>query len=225
MALIMTEVFNAARSQSKKAAKKAHRHVDEYSEIMRAEKPSRNFFLSYIPKPHRAHFATQEAEEQIVLILRQHPIVLWKRIALIALAVVVPLFSGPGFLADFFPPNFIMAMRFSWYLLTFSFALETFLIWFFSVFIITDERIVDVDFVSLLLRDISSAKIDAIQDLSSKAGGLLASVVNFGTVHIQTAGEQREIEFENVPYPAKVMALLNELIIEEEREKAEGRVR
>jgi hypothetical protein len=99
------------------------------------------------------------------------------------------------------------------------------LIWFFSVFIITDERIIDVDFVSLLFKDVSSAKIDAVQDISSKTGGMLASLLDFGTVHIQTAGEQREIQFENVPHPAKVAALLNELMLEEEREKTEGRVK
>jgi len=52
----------------------------------------------------------------------------------------------------------------------------------------------------------------------------LATVVDYGTVYIQTAGEKTEIEFENVPQPAKVAAILNELLLEEEREKIEGRV-
>ena len=117
-----------------------------------------------------------------------------------------------------------MLFRSSWYMLMFSYALATFLIWFFSVFIITDERIIDVDFVSMLFKDVSAAKIDVIQDVSSKTSGFLASVINYGTVYIQTAGEQREIQFENIPQPAKVAALLNELMLEEEREKHEGRV-
>ena len=115
-------------------------------------------------------------------------------------------------------------MTLGWYTLTLGFALETFLVWFFSVFIITDERIIDVDFLSLLFKDISSAKIDAIQDISSKTGGALATVVDYGTVYIQTAGESTEIQFENVPQPAKVAAVLNELLLEEEKEKLEGRV-
>jgi len=111
-----------------------------------------------------------------------------------------------------------------WYTITMGLALETFLVWFFSVYIITDERIIDVDFISLLFKDVSSAKLDDIQDISSKTGGLLATVVDYGTVYIQTAGEKTEIEFENVPQPAKVAAILNELLLEEEREKIEGRV-
>lgn len=202
-----------------------HRHVDDYSEVMRGIKPANNPFLPFLAKPHKTFFDTQVSGEQIVLILRQHPISLWQKIAAIGIAVFLPGLLGTGFLTSFLPGSYIFAITLAWYMLVFSFALETFLIWFFSVFIITDERIIDVDFVSMLYKDVSSAKIDAIQDISSKTGGLLASMVNFGTVHIQTAGEQREIQFENVPQPAKVAALLNELILEEEREKAEGRVK
>lgn len=247
----MPEVFSAQHSAQKKPAEhtsapssvasqhtsseeahhpqenhtKKRRHVDDYSAIMRGEKPRRNYFLSYLPKPIKVYFDTQAAEENIILILRQHPITFLKQAIIILAALLFPLFSSTGFLQGFFPPSYIFAMGLAWYMLCLSFALQSFLIWFFSVFIITDERIIDVDFVSLLFKDVSSAKIDAIQDISSKTGGMLASLLDIGTVHIQTAGEQREIQFENVPHPAKVAALLNELMLEEEREKTEGRVK
>jgi len=209
---------------NKKNKHHGRRHVDEYSEIMRREKPSGNYFKAFLPKPKNASFDTQTSDEHIVMLLRQHPITLWKNALIILAAVFLPLFSGQSFFTDFLPASYILGINLGWYLLTFSYFLAAFLIWFFSVFIITDERIIDVDFVSLLFKDVSSAKIDAIQDVSSKTGGFLASVVNYGTVYIQTAGEQREIEFENIPQPAKIAALLNELMLEEELEKLEGRV-
>src|SRR5690606_33517842 len=101
---------------------------------------------------------------------------------------------------------------------------ESFLTWFFHVFIITDERIIDVDFISLIYKQVTSAKIDNIEDVSSITGGAVRSIFDFGTVQIQTAGARPEIAFEDVPHPSRVKRLLNELLLEEEREKIEGRV-
>jgi len=233
---MMPEVFNADSAKksnrrsdrhndhNQKEKNNNHRHVDEYSEIMRREKPSRHYFRAFLPKPQKTAFDTQTNEEHIVLILRQHPVTLLKQVTLIVIAVFVPLLTNNSFFANFLSPAYVFGLNLGWYMLVFSYILATFLIWFFSVFIITDERIIDVDFVSLLFKNVSSAKIDAIQDVSSKTSGFLASVINYGTVYIQTAGEQREIQFENIPQPAKVAALLNELMLEEEREKIEGRV-
>ena len=112
-----------------------------------------------------------------------------------------------------------------WYLMVFGFGFEKFLTWYFNVYIITDERIIDYDFFSLMYKRVSEAKIDRIEDITYSMGGALMSVFEFGDVYIQTAGEQRELDFEAVPKPQVVVKLLNELMIEEEREKLEGRVR
>ena len=104
-----------------------------------------------------------------------------------------------------------------------GYALESFLTWFFNVFIVTDERLIDVDFLSLIYKNITAAKLDNIEDITAETGGAIRSIFNFGTVKVQTAGSQPEIEFEDVPQPAKVTRLLNELLLEEEREKIEGR--
>jgi hypothetical protein len=236
----MPEIFSATSPQASVAvaddskpvaeekpakSEKKHRTADDYSEIMRREKPSRNHWRSFMPKPERTSFDTQTNDERILVLLRTHPITLLKQVITIGVAAAFPLFTHWTFFANFLPASYITAINLGWYMLTFSYALATFLIWFYSVYIITDERIIDVDFLSLLYKDVSSAKIDAIQDISSKTSGFLASIVNYGTVYIQTAGEAPEIQFENIPQPAKIASLLNELLIEEEREKAEGRVR
>jgi len=112
-----------------------------------------------------------------------------------------------------------------WYLLTFAFAFERFLSWFYNVNIITDERIVDINFPSILYKDISETKIDRVQDVSAKTGGYIRSLFDYGDVLIQTAGTIPEICFEAIPHPARVSQILNELLYEEEKEKLEGRVR
>lgn len=200
-----------------------HRHVDEYSETMKYERPERNPLASFMPKPPDVRFSEQNTDEHVVLLLRQALITQlgWVVIA-VALAFFPLLFSSIGFFADF-PLAYRTAAGILWYLLLTGFVLEQFLKWFFNVYILTDERIIDIDFLSLIYRSVSAAKIDNIEDTTASTGGFLASIFNYGTVTIQTAAEKREFEFANVPQPTKVTRLINELILEEEREKIEGR--
>jgi hypothetical protein len=83
---------------------------------------------------------------------------------------------------------------------------------------------VDVDFYSLLYRSVSEAKLEKIEDVTSTMAGLGGAMFNYGTISVQTAAEKREFEFVNVPQPTKVTKFLNEMVLEEEREKLEGRV-
>jgi uncharacterized membrane protein YdbT with pleckstrin-like domain len=106
-----------------------------------------------------------------------------------------------------------------------AYVFESFISWFFNVYIVTDERIVDVDFLHLVYRQISYAKIDQIQDITSEMGGVVRTIFNYGDVLIQTAAEISEFTFEAVPVPDQVIKTLSSLQAEEEQEKLEGRVR
>ncbi len=237
----MPEVFSAKTKKTKKTEKKApvhktvehssghkhipHKHVDEYSETLKYEPTCTNPFAAFAPKPLHAHFQSQAPNEHIVLALRKHPItnVPW-------ILVAIGMFFFP-FIISFlipsvyqFPPVFQFMTVIAWYLLVGAFVIESFLSWFFDLNLITDERIIDIDFDNLLYKRVSSAKIENIEDVTSSTGGFIRSMLSFGTVTIQTAGEKREFEFTDVPQPEKVVRILNDMMLEEEREKIEGRV-
>jgi len=183
------------------------------------------FFSAFVPKPRNLRFETQEKKEKIVLLLRRHPITNFPWLLLTGLLIVFPLFIRPFISLDFIPGSYQLILFLCWYLLTFAFAFEKFLTWFFSVNIITDERIIDVNFPTLLYRDITETKIDKVQDVNSKTGGYIRSLFNFGDVLIQTAGTIPEICFEAVPDPERVLRVINQLFYEEEQEKLEGRIK
>ena len=200
------------------------RHVDEYSEVMRQEKPRQSRFHAYVPKPVDVSFASQVSTEQIILILRQHPVT-----QLGAFLAVLGMIAGYFFLQwlgffGFLPLGYQLGMTLFWFLVVIGYSFATFLKWLYNMYIITDERIIDVDVYSLLKRNITSAKIDHIQDVTAANYGLLGSIFNVGIVVVQTAGAHPLLEFGGVPHPARVVTLINELMLEEEREKIEGRV-
>lgn len=200
------------------------RDVTEYSPTIREMKRSRNPLAAFVSQPLKFQFSTQAANEKVILLLRQHPATQVKWLLLATLGVFFPLITNYINFLDFLPASYQTAVIVGWFLVLTGFIVESFLKWYYNVYIITDERIIDVDFNSLLFRNISSAKIDKIEDTTAMTAGFLSVLFDFGTVIVQTAAEKREFEFNGIPHPSKVTTLINDLILEEEREVLEGRV-
>ncbi len=195
-------------------------------EMVVNENPTGNPLAAFMVKP-KIRFETQEREEKVVLLLRRHFITNASWIILAVFLLLAPFFLSavPLLPLPLIPVRFKIVLVAMWYLLIFAFIFERFLSWYYNVNIITDERIVDVDFYSLLYKKVSDTQIANIQDVTFEMGGVLRALFDYGSVYIQTAGERREFDFEEVPHPDRVAKVLNELIMEEEQEKLEGRVR
>lgn len=199
--------------------------VDRYSEVMRGEQPSKNPFDAYAPKPLTVYsFDSQLNDEYVLLLLRKHPLTQLKRFFLLCLMIIAPFIIGQTSFIQNFTAGLRTASLLLWLLLTMGFAFESFLTWFFNVYIVTDERIIDIDFLSLIYKNVAAAKLDNIEDITATTTGAFQSMFNFGTVEIQTSAEKREFEFELVPQPTKVTQFLHEMLVEEEKEKLEGRI-
>jgi hypothetical protein len=82
-----------------------------------------------------------------------------------------------------------------------------FLIWidyYFDVWIITNERIVNIEQKGLFVRHISELSFQNVQDVTSAVNGLLPTILNYGDVAIQTAGAKNRFLFRQVPDPYQV---------------------
>ncbi len=187
---------------------------------------SHNPLSSFCYHPDRVSFEIQDEEEKVILLLRRHiitnvPWTIGAVLMIIAPIVILPFIP----ILSFLPSNYQVVAVLGWYLVTTAFILENFLSWFFNVNLITDERIVDIDFHNLIYKEVSDAKIDKIQDITYNMGGVVRTMFNYGDIFIQTAAEVPTFEYLAVPQPDKVVKILKELMQQEEQEKIEGRVR
>ncbi len=180
--------------------------------------------LLVLPKKN-VKFDTQDPEEEILLILRRHWITntTWFFIAIVLLFAPMVLTFFP--LLSSFPERFRLVFVIIWYLVLLMFTFEKFLSWFFNMTIITDERIIDIDFLNLTTKKVSDCELDKIQDVSFTNSGAFGTIFNYGDVTVQTAAEIVEFVFEDVPRPAKVAEILQRLRTEEKIEALEGRIR
>lgn len=182
-------------------------------------------FSSMLVNPHVFDFEERDSEEKIILVARPHWFTNVSWIITTILLVLAPsLLKYIPIIGDI-PDKFQMMGVLIWYMVTFAFAFEKFLSWYFDVYIITDERVIDIAFNNLLDKKFSEAKISMIQDITSRVSGVSQTMFNYGTVFIQTAAEVAEIHFEMVPNPEKIIKVLQVLRQEEEKETLEGRIR
>jgi membrane protein YdbS with pleckstrin-like domain len=173
----------------------------------------------FMVRPKNITFETQEDDEEIILFLRQHYIVNAGWVFATLVLLFVPTILGPLMLtSNLIPPGipggYFVVIPLIWYLGLFGFALINFLQWYYNVYIVTNERVVDVDWLNLLYKKLSTTQLGRIQDVTYKQGGLLDLFFDYGDVFIQTAGTEQNFEFEKVPQPQSVVRAIDELIEE-----------
>jgi hypothetical protein len=177
---------------------------------------------SFIVEPKVFDFPERENDEEIFLAIRPHWATNFSWIIATIGMVLVPLILNYLKVLDFLPLKYQTVTLLFWCIVTFMFAFEKFLHWYFNVFIITNERLVDIDFNNMLNKHFAEADIDMIQDVSSSVRGILGTFFNFGDVLVQTASEIDEITFEDVPNPEKIIKVLQELRDATEEEHFKG---
>jgi uncharacterized membrane protein YdbT with pleckstrin-like domain len=215
----MPVVYNSSKAKPKE---KPDEPVTQKKVV---KKKSPRPLAAFITRPKGIRFENQEKGEEIILLLRRHWITNLPWLLIVILMSLAPILLKFFPFLDFLPLRFRLISVTVWYMLTLAFVFEQFLSWFFNVNIVTDERIVDIDFYSLIYKEISHCKIDRIQDVTYKMGGVIRTLFNYGDVLIQTAGERPVFEFSAVPKPTIVVRKINDLIVEEEQEQLEGRLR
>lgn len=142
-------------------------------------------------------------------ILQQFLLVFFVLVMFIGGAALVPMFF-PDFLngdnkeiASFVQNFFMLAI---W--------MYGFLIWidyYYDIWIITTERIINIEQKGMFTRKASELRFKKIQDVTTEVIGFLPTIFNYGDVKVQTAGEETEFIFRTVSNPYEVKNIIMDL--------------
>ena len=99
-----------------------------------------------------------------------------------------------------------------WFDLPLGISLAVTLVWFTwraidwrnDLYVITDDRVIDVEKVPFLYEHRREAGLDKIQDVRYWREGFIALRLDFGNVRLETAGEIGAFTFDSVPHPREV---------------------
>lgn len=205
--IIMPDIFVSPASGSSETSPPKNRKPKTISQALSA----------FLFMPEEMRFETQEQAETIILLLRKHWITnfFWLFISFILLItplILFPAVSFSGLIAESISGSYISFIILAWYLGTFSYILVNFLLWYFTVSIVTNDRIVDIDFFNILHKKFAETKISRIEDVTMKTGGFIRSIFDCGDVFVQTAAKEAMFQFEAVPHPEKVVRIINGLM-------------
>jgi uncharacterized membrane protein YdbT with pleckstrin-like domain len=77
-----------------------------------------------------------------------------------------------------------------------------------NVIFVTSEKIAQILYINLFNKKISQLSIGDVQDVTVTQKGILAHIFNYGTLVIETAGEQQNYNFSYIPEPYKNSKLI-----------------
>ncbi len=148
--------------------------------------------------------------EQFITVFRKHEFFMWLAVIRYLFLAIIPVFAI-SFFNNFTNLQELGTVIYFAYLLLLwvgffvewtNFMLDT--------WILTDERLIDIEQLSLFSRRVSTLSLDRIQDITTTELGLLETFFGIGTVLVQTAGETQEFEIYGVKNPNKVKDILQQ---------------
>ena len=156
--------------------------------------------------------------EQIVLTVRKHWIAIIGRGAELVFATILPLlvlifvpiifpeFPGwqTGNIGYLFLFLYTVVLMISWIVFFFGWTEYHLDIW-----VVTTHRIFLVEQRGMFDREISSLTLDKIQDLTIDISGFIPTMLKFGDIVIETAGEFKKFKFINARNPEEIKVAIN----------------
>ena len=214
----MAEIFNAQKKDY---------GVPEIDKLVSSGK-FKNQWGSLMVNPENINFESLDEDETIILLGRRHFVTNLGWIIITCFLFFIPLFwNGFPFIASL-NSNVHFSMVVFWYLGMSFYVLLHLLNWFYNIYIVTNERLIAVEFMGLLNKSINVTQLNKIEDVSYSQKGMVSSFFNFGDVIAETASEQRTEDvaegerstftFESVENPNEVVKIISDLM-EIENEK------
>ena len=157
------------------------------------------------------YFNDQFDDESVLFVFRKHPIAMRKGLVL---ACFGPLF---GILPAAIRPS----LGFGWFyggllggvLLGFLMLFPYWIAWYYSLFIVTDQRFIQITQRGLFHKSVVDLGLNKIQSTNYEIRGVQATLLGFGTIVIQTY--MGDMIIHEVHHPAKVIRQISTILREQ----------
>jgi len=208
----MTDLFVAPEIKKEEtkttAAKTKHREATLGKNV--------GLFSAFRIRPGNVSFSEQDDDEIIYLFLRRHFItnVLWVIISIVLgiIPLIIYLTARSNFLPFPVPPGYITVLTSFYFLIVLAYIFINFLNWFYNISLVTDKRVLDLDYSDIVYHDVALTKLNLIEDVTYIQSGFSRSLFNYGDILIQTAGEKLHFDFLSIPDPKRGADIIENLM-------------
>jgi hypothetical protein len=165
------------------------------------------------PAKHK-YFPDQFDDEEVLFVFRKHPIVMRAGLIWGSLGLLVgPLYT---LILTYVNPDTPPTMTFFYLSFLGSMALAALLFfpswmsWHFSVFVVTDQRFIQITQKGMFHRSVVDMSLGQIQMVNYEVAGLQETLLGFGTIMMQTFVGDLVIHY--IHHPAKIQKQLLEIL-------------
>ena len=161
-------------------------------------------------------FPGQRNDEHVIVMLRRHWIIFLSVVLRIAGLTVLPIivFIFFHYAIGWQAPTdgfwYVLGVLLTslYYIVVWLGFYHSFVDYHLDIWVLTDQRIINIEQKGLFDRIISELNISKVQDVTSETHGHLQTLLDYGNVHIQTAAEQQRFAFLQIPHPEEVARLV-----------------
>lgn len=177
-----------------------------------------HFLSGYDSTPSSIKFGDQMENEIPLLFLRKHFITNLPWIIIAISLSLVPVIIELSISLGIFNISFLsqdgklLTYIFYYFFIISGYMFVHYLTWFYNISLVTNIRVVDIDFSNLVFEDVAATKLTQLEDVSYVQIGIIRSIFDYGDVKLQTAGTASNFEFLAVPHPERVIKIINNLL-------------
>jgi hypothetical protein len=156
------------------------------------------------------YFADQFDDEEVLFVFRKHPIVMRKGIVLFSIgpllgvlpAAIWPALGFGAFFGGLAGGFLLGALLF----------MPGWISWYYSLFIVSDQRFIQITQKGLFKRSVVDIGLTQIQMVNYEIGGLQEAMLGYGTIMMQTF--MGELLIRDLHHPAKIQKKLLNILRE-----------
>ena len=171
-------------------------------------------FSGFSAFPKKISFYGRDKDEEIVLMVRRHWIAYVPDLLIVLLVLLLPLLLL--LLASLFPILGTPILYTGMFILSIGIAstllLTTFLKWYYTIHIVTDQRVVVVKMNNAFFHSYSEVQLEKIVDIKHQHVGLIETFFDVGNLDIDTAGHGVDFVLTMLPKPRDMQDILNDLL-------------
>jgi hypothetical protein len=152
------------------------------------------------------YFEDQFEDEEVLFVFRKHPVVMRRGFVVAMVAILlgtVPSLFNPAYSTYFIGLAVgivvgALVMLPSW------------ISWYFSVFIVTDQRLIQITQKGLFHRSVIDMRLNQIQMVNYQVAGIQETLLGFGTIMMQTF--VGDLVIHEIHHPAAIQKKLLEIL-------------
>lgn len=154
-----------------------------------------------------------EKDEKKILEVRKHWFILFAETFFLVFFLVLPILIALGanmlgvskFITIAGDATFIyIILASAWILFIWILFFAIWTNYYLDILIVTDKRVIDIEQKGFFSREVAVSQLEHVEDVTTEVHGIIATLLGFGNIHLQTAAESREFTIKGIPNPSEV---------------------